>query len=62
MGLLMAMLRTLSSSGEPEKIVSRYAAVLQNSVEKADLYLLQGNRDESAVALKSHMTTFLPNR
>jgi len=30
-------------------------------VKKADLYLLQRNRDECVIALESHMTAFLPN-
>jgi len=44
-----------------QKILSRYVAVFQDSVEKADLYLLEGNRDVSVVTLKSHVTAFLPN-
>jgi hypothetical protein len=48
-------------SQELKKVISRYAAVLQNSVKKANPYLFRGNRDKRAVALKSHVTTSLPD-
>ena len=48
-------------SRKPEEIILRYVAVLQYSIEKPDVYLLQGNGDECAVAFESYMTTFLPH-